>query len=90
MISYSRLGAKIWRLVDYFEPAFVLDLKREEFEALDREIVDWYEGLPSEVKSPTRDVVPLPSSLTYNTQKLQVWTSLRLNQVCTNASYLCA
>uniref|UniRef100_L7JMF8 Fungal specific transcription factor domain-containing protein n=1 Tax=Pyricularia oryzae (strain P131) TaxID=1143193 RepID=L7JMF8_PYRO1 len=81
MISYSRLGAKIWRLVDYFEPAFVLDLKREEFEALDREIVDWYEGLPSEVKSPTRDVVPLPSSLTYNTQKLQVWTSLRLNQL---------
>ncbi|KAI6380807.1 hypothetical protein MCOR25_001482 [Pyricularia grisea] len=81
MVTYSKLGARIWRLVDYFEPAFVLDLKREEFEALDREVIDWYEGLPSEVKSSTECMVPLPSSLTYNTQKLQVWTRLRVNQM---------
>jgi len=82
MITYSRLGAKIWRLVDYFEPAVVRELKRRDFDDLDNEILDWYETVPEEIKvaSLGRDV-PMPSGPSYNTKRLQIWTRLRLNQV---------
>jgi hypothetical protein len=81
MISYSRLGAKIWKLVDYFEPALIRELKRNDFEALDREILDWYETVPEEIKvtSLNREI-PMPSGQAYDIQRLQIWTRLRLNQ----------
>lgn len=82
MITYSRLGAKIWRLVDFFEPALIRDLQRDEFEALDKEILQWYDSVPDEVKIKNFNrELPLPSTPSYNVQRLQIWTRLRLNQV---------
>lgn len=85
MISYSKLGAKIWKLVDYFEPALIRDLKPHDIEALDREILDWYDSVPEGIKVASLDPeqIPMPSGPQneYDLQRLQVWTRLRLNQV---------
>lgn len=82
MVNFSKLGAKIWRLVDYFEPAVIRDLRPEDFEQLDREILDWYETVPEEIKvtSLNREI-PMPSGPAYDTKRLQIWTRLRLNQM---------
>lgn len=83
MITYSQLGAKIWKLVDYFEPAVIRELKRHDFEQLDDEILRWYDSVPEEVKisSLDPDRIPVPSGPNYDLQRLQIWTRLRLNQV---------
>ncbi|KAJ9142436.1 Casein kinase II subunit beta [Pleurostoma richardsiae] len=82
MITYSKLGAKIWKLVDYFEPALIRELKREDFESLDREIMNWYDSVPADVKiSNLNNQIPLPSTPSYNLERLQIWTRLRLNQI---------
>ncbi|CAK7213544.1 hypothetical protein SCUCBS95973_001829 [Sporothrix curviconia] len=82
MITYSRLGAKIWSLVDFFEPAIIRDLKREEFESLDREILQWYDTVPERIRISNLDrELPLPSTPSYNIERLQIWTRLRLNQI---------
>lgn len=82
MIGYSRLAARIWRLVDYFEPAVIRELKPHDFEELDREILDWYESVPEEVRTdPTDgDTLSIPSG-PYDLQRLRIWTWLRLTQV---------
>jgi hypothetical protein len=83
MITYSKLGAKIWKLVDYFEPAVIRELKRSDFEELDREILAWYDSVPDEIKvaSLDRQIIPMPAGGAYDLQRLQIWTRLRLNQV---------
>ncbi len=78
MITYSRLAAKIWKLVDYFEPTLIRDLKQEEFDGLDSELLAWYETIPEEIKiDDLSETLPLPFT---PLQRLQVWTRLRLNQ----------
>ncbi|KAH8885454.1 hypothetical protein GQ53DRAFT_355365 [Thozetella sp. PMI_491] len=83
MITYSRLGAKIWRLVDYFEPAVIRELKRNDFEQLDHDILSWYDSVPKEVQigSLDPDMIPVPSGPNYDLERLQIWTRLRLNQI---------
>lgn len=84
MITYSQLAAKIWKLVDYFEPALVRELKYSDFEQLDGEILEWYDSIPEEIKSASMDdtMVTVPSaSRPYDMQRLRIWTRLRLNQV---------
>lgn len=82
MITYSRLGAKIWRLVDVFEPAIVRNLAHDEFEALDKEIMAWYDSIPDETKLVGLDPnIPLPDAATFDLQRLKIWTRLRLNQM---------
>lgn len=82
MITYSRVGAKVWRLVSHFEPAVARDLRREDIEALDREILNWYQSNPQEVQIKNWEKEkPLTSTPSYNLQRLQIWTYLRLNQV---------
>ena len=80
MITYSRLGAKIWNLVDFFEPAIIRDLKREEFESVDRDILQWYESVPESIRISNLDR-KLPSMPSYDIERLQIWTRLRLNQM---------
>jgi hypothetical protein len=82
MIGYSRLAARIWRLVDYFEPAVIRELKPHDFEELDREILGWYESVPEEVRTdPTAgDTLTIPTG-PYDLQRLRIWTWLRLTQV---------
>ena len=85
MISYSKLAAKIWKLVDYFEPALIRELKAHDIEVLDRAILDWYDSVPESIKLASLDpeYIPVPSGPQheYDLQRLQVWTRLRLNQV---------
>ncbi|KAK4155608.1 protein STB5 [Chaetomidium leptoderma] len=82
MIGYAKLGAKIWRLVDSFEPAVIWELKLHNFEVLDRDIMEWYESVPEEIRSGPLDVdkMPVPSG-PYDVQRARIWTRLRLNQV---------
>ncbi|KAK1754011.1 hypothetical protein QBC47DRAFT_302419 [Echria macrotheca] len=84
MITYSKLGAEIWKLVDYFEPAVVRELKYHDFEVLDRQIGDWYNSIPDEIKAGSMEETLLPLSSVakpYDTQRLRIWTRLRLNQI---------
>lgn len=84
MITYSRLAAKIWKLVDYFEPAVIRELKPTDFEELDDKIIDWYNSVPEEVKISSLDPLKMPigpAGYVYDTQRLQIWTRLRLNQI---------
>lgn len=84
MITYSRLAAKIWKLVDYFEPAVIRELKPRDFEELDGKIIDWYNSVPEEIKINSLDPLKMPigpAGHVYDTQRLQIWTRLRLNQV---------
>lgn len=57
-------------------------MKREDFEALDQEILDWYETIPEQIKIKSLgNNIPVPGTPTYNLGRLQIWTRLRLNQV---------
>ncbi|KFA54713.1 hypothetical protein S40293_00721 [Stachybotrys chartarum IBT 40293] len=82
MITYSRLGAKVWRQVSHFGPVLAQELRQEEIESLDQEILDWYESVPDEVKvrnwDKEKQMISTPS---YNLQRLRIWTYLRLNQM---------
>jgi hypothetical protein len=82
MITYSKLCAKVWRQVTHFGPILARELRQEEIERLDQDILQWYESIPEEVKvrswSKDRHMASTPS---YNLQRLRIWTYLRLNQV---------
>lgn len=82
MVSYSRIAAKVWRQVSHFGPALARDLRSEEIERLDDEILQWYESIPEDIKirnwDQERHMISTPS---YNLQRLRIWMYLRLNQV---------
>lgn len=78
MITWSMLAAKTWKLIDYFEPAVIRELKPSDFEELDNKILAWYDSVPEEIKISTHEPVKMPIG---GTQRLQIWTRLRLNQV---------
>ncbi|KAG5934172.1 hypothetical protein E4U53_000753 [Claviceps sorghi] len=82
MITYSRIGAKVWRQVSRFGPVLARELRQEEIDQLDGEILQWYEKVPDEVK--VRDwnkEKQMSSTPSYNLQRLRIWTYLRLNQI---------
>jgi hypothetical protein len=83
MINYSRLAAKIWRQVYHFGPVLARELRQEDIDRLDKDILQWYETVPSEVK--VRNWVKekrMTATPSYNLQRLRIFTYLRLNQVC--------
>lgn len=84
MISHSKICAKVWRQINQFGPVLARELRHEELERLDEEILEWYESVPEEVKVRNWDqdgqMVSTPS---YNLQRLRIWTYLRYNQVRT-------
>ncbi|AEO64408.1 uncharacterized protein THITE_2110543 [Thermothielavioides terrestris NRRL 8126] len=82
MISYTRLSAKVWRMVDHFEPTVIRELKSRDFEELDREIMEWYESVQEDLKTGPLDLdrVSLPTG-PHDLRRLRIWTRLRLNQV---------
>lgn len=82
MITYSRIGAKVWRQVSHFGPVLAHEVRQEDIENLDGEILQWYEGVPEEIKvrSWGRELA-ITSTPSYNLQRLRIWTYLRLNQV---------
>nr|XP_036586180.1 fungal specific transcription factor domain-containing protein [Colletotrichum truncatum]KAF6796587.1 fungal specific transcription factor domain-containing protein [Colletotrichum truncatum] len=82
MVTYSRLGAKVWRQVAHFGPVLAHELRHEDMERLDQEILQWYENVPEEVKlrnwDKQKQMTLTPS---YNLQRLRIWTYLRFNQI---------
>ncbi|KAL7898043.1 hypothetical protein HDV63DRAFT_37062 [Trichoderma sp. SZMC 28014] len=84
MITYSRIGAKVWRQVNHFGPVLAHELGQEEIERLDQEILRWYETVPEEIRVRSWDketqIISTPS---YNLQRLRIWTYLRFNQIRT-------
>lgn len=88
MIGYSKLGAKIWKLIDYFEPAVTRELKARDFEELDNEIMAWYMSVPEAIRTDSLEggliPMPRPADPSYELQRLRLWTLLRLNQVRPN------
>ncbi|KAH6645082.1 hypothetical protein BKA67DRAFT_506752, partial [Truncatella angustata] len=91
MISYSKLSAKVWRLVRHFEPNMAMDLRQNDIDDLDRQIKQWYTEVPAEVQLELADWESMPPSIDtptnsnvgYNIHRLQIWTYLRLNQIRT-------
>ncbi|TID06918.1 Transcriptional activator protein acu-15 [Colletotrichum higginsianum] len=82
MITYSRLGAKVWRQVAHFGPVLARELRYEDMEQLDQEILQWYEHVPEEVKLRNWDKEKqMTTTPSYNLQRLRVWTYLRYNQI---------
>lgn len=82
MITYSKVGAKVWKIVPHFQPLIDRELQREEIERMDQEIHQWYASCPSEVQiSDWADLNPMPSTPSYNIERLRIWTRLRYNQI---------
>lgn len=84
MISYSRLGAKVWKQVCHFGPVLARELQLDEIARLDCEIRTWYESVPEAVKQRnwSKDMKRMSSSTpSYNLHRLRIWTYLRFNQV---------
>lgn len=82
MITYSRIGAKVWRQVSHFGPVLARELGQEEIERLDQEILRWYESVPEEIRVRNWDKdAQITSTPSYNLQRLRIWTYLRFNQV---------
>ncbi|KAI1772192.1 hypothetical protein F4818DRAFT_449570 [Hypoxylon cercidicola] len=90
MINYSKLSARVWRIVRNFEPN-ALELRPCDIEELDRSIKQWYTEVPAETQLELADWEALPRYLNppvhsqkdYDIQRLQIWTYLRLNQIRT-------
>jgi hypothetical protein len=81
-VSYSRLGARVLHLLSRINSTPQTDLPYAEIESLDKEIMQWYDSSPEEVK--VRDWTiekRMASTPSYNLQRLQIWTYLRFNQV---------
>ncbi|UKZ87065.1 uncharacterized protein TrAFT101_002877 [Trichoderma asperellum] len=84
MITYSRIGAKVWRQVNHFGPVLAHELGQEEIERLDQEILRWYETVPEEIRVHSWNKETLITSTpSYNLQRLRIWTYLRFNQIRT-------
>ncbi|GFP54776.1 uncharacterized transcriptional regulatory protein C530.08 [Trichoderma asperellum] len=84
MITYSRIGAKVWRQVNHFGPVLAHELGQEEIERLDQEILRWYETVPEEIRVHSWNKETLMTSTpSYNLQRLRIWTYLRFNQIRT-------
>ncbi|KAI0168882.1 hypothetical protein GGR52DRAFT_574108 [Hypoxylon sp. FL1284] len=90
MITYSKLSARVWRLLRNFEPD-ALELRAGDIEELDRSIKQWYTEVPRETQLEFADWEAVPRYLNppvnsqkeYDIQRLQIWTYLRLNQIRT-------
>lgn len=91
MITYSKLSARVWRLVRNFEPNGTLDVRPDAIEELDLLIKQWYTEVPQETQLELPDWEALPRYLNppshsqkeYDIQRLQIWTYLRFNQIRT-------
>ncbi|KAI0120793.1 hypothetical protein F4776DRAFT_631872 [Hypoxylon sp. NC0597] len=91
MITYSKLSARVWRLVRNFEPNTALEVRPGDIEDLDRLIKQWYTEVPRETQLELADWEALPKYLNppihsqkeYDIQRLQIWTYLRFNQIRT-------
>lgn len=89
MIAYSKLVARVWRLVRQLDPDEAVVFHPGDFEDLDSQIKQWYSAVPKEMQLKLPDWESIPRYLNppvnsqkeYDIQRLQIWTYLRLNQI---------
>ncbi|KAG4437307.1 hypothetical protein IFR05_007203 [Cadophora sp. M221] len=78
MISYSRIGSKVWRSVCSFSPAPAPTLNLEDIGYLDYQILQWQKTIPSELQLPTASSTQASSRAIH---RLQILLYLRANQM---------
>ncbi|RDW71865.1 hypothetical protein BP5796_07899 [Coleophoma crateriformis] len=78
MITYSRIGSKVWKSVCSFSPAISPSLNVEEIGYLDYQITQWQKSIPPELLLPT-STQPQTSSRAMH--RLQILLYLRSNQM---------
>ncbi|KAL3420608.1 fungal specific transcription factor domain-containing protein [Phlyctema vagabunda] len=78
MISYSRIGSKVWKSICSFSPAFSPSLNVEEIGYLDYQILQWQKSIPSELLLPTSSQ---PQTSSRAMHRLQILLYLRNNQM---------
>jgi hypothetical protein len=78
MISYNKIGSRVWRSVAGFEGAPPGDIKKEDIGYLDYQVVQWQKSIPHELQLPTTNS-PQPTSRAIH--RLQVLLYLRANQM---------
>ncbi|CZT42927.1 related to fungal specific transcription factor [Rhynchosporium secalis] len=78
MISYSRIGSKVWRSVCSFSPSITPALNLEDVGYLDYQILQWQKNIPTELQLPTSSSPPASSRAIH---RLQILLYLRANQM---------
>lgn len=78
MISYSRIGSRVWRSVAGFDNLSSTDIKKEDIGYLDYQILQWQKAIPPELQLPTNGS---PQSGSRAIHRLQVLLYLRCNQM---------
>jgi hypothetical protein len=77
MISYSRIGSKVWRSINIYSP-IPAALNIEEIGYLDYQILQWQKSIPAELQLPTSSSPPASSRAIH---RLQILLYLRANQM---------
>jgi hypothetical protein len=78
MITYSRLGSRVWRSVAGFESVSLADIKKEDIGYLDYQITQWQKSIPPELQLPTANS---PQTSSRAIHRLQILLYLRANQM---------
>ena len=78
MITYSRIGSKVWRSISTFSPQPGTPLNIEEIGYLDYQILQWQKSIPGELQLPTTSD---PKSTSRGIHRLQILLYLRTNQM---------
>ncbi|RDA90896.1 hypothetical protein CP533_4450 [Ophiocordyceps camponoti-saundersi (nom. inval.)] len=80
MITYSRLGGKVWRQASYFGHALAHEVRGDEIADLDEEILHWYNNVPAEIKM-HQHWSEEPTETTFGLRRPAIWTYLRFMQL---------
>jgi hypothetical protein len=79
MISYSRIGSRVWRSVAGFDATLSApEVKKEDIGYLDYQILQWQKSIPQELQLPT---AASPQTTSRAMHRLQVLLYLRCNQM---------
>ncbi|PBP15798.1 putative fungal specific transcription factor [Diplocarpon rosae] len=78
MISYSRIGSKVWRSVCGFSPSTGPTINIDDIGYLDYQILQWQKSIPSELQLPTSSSAQSSSRALH---RLQILLYLRANQM---------
>ncbi|ATZ54765.1 hypothetical protein BCIN_11g01030 [Botrytis cinerea B05.10] len=78
MISYSRIGSKVWKSICSFSPTPSTNIITEELSYLDFQITQWQKTIPPHLQLPT---AAAPQASSRATHRLQILLYLRANQM---------
>ncbi|KAK6582460.1 hypothetical protein PZA11_004868 [Diplocarpon coronariae] len=78
MITYSRIGSKVWKSVCSFSPKTAPAINIDDIGYLDYQILQWQKSIPSELQLPTSSSARTSSRALH---RLQILLYLRANQM---------